>query len=445
MVALLNTDTPKPSSRVQTIQHRGRVFVTGMLWIPLGNMTSYMKEARQYGQEHSLDIVAIRRTSLMIQAGFVSRTSDVNKGMYSLAATLAGQLGDSWIAAWAVDADQDRYAIVAVHEGRIIPGCDLIGTAAEVRKRVQQQRSRGIQFDREFLPPEFSMGGEALDIDELLQPSRLKREYRLRPLVFGMSKAELAQLLLVVLLVGGGLLAWSQWKDHQAEVARQAAIAAEKKRLEELAELQKKTGTEQPIQALEHPWAKQPSVTDFVETCSQVIYQLPLNIQGWSFDKAECNGSQVMATYHRDGNSNALGLAKATANHFSMRPEFAEQGNTATLRFDISVGAAGDDPLLEASDALEALTTWFHSFSQEPQLQPMQVVVPQEPALPGQPAPPPPPPPQWKQYQLSYTTGVLPYDSFNGAPTQGLRLQEIKTEYKADHLIWSVTGVLYAK
>lgn len=153
MVALLNTDTPKPSSRVQTIQHRGRVFVTGMLWIPLGNMTSYMKEARQYGQEHSLDIVAIRRTSLMIQAGFVSRTSDVNKGMYSLAATLAGQLGDSWIAAWAVDADQDRYAIVAVHEGRIIPGCDLIGTAAEVRKRVQQQRSRGIQFEREFLPP----------------------------------------------------------------------------------------------------------------------------------------------------------------------------------------------------------------------------------------------------------------------------------------------------
>lgn len=145
MVKNMTTEAPKSSSRVQIIQHRGRVFVTGMLWIPLGNMTSYMKEARQYGHEHGLDIVAIRRTSLMIQAGFVSRSSDVHKGMYSLAATLAGQLGDSWIAAWAVDADQDRYAIVAVHEGRIIPGCDLIATAAEVRKRVLQQRSRGIQ------------------------------------------------------------------------------------------------------------------------------------------------------------------------------------------------------------------------------------------------------------------------------------------------------------
>ncbi len=313
----MNTDTHKPSSRVQTIQHRGRVFVTGMLWTPLGNMTSYMKEARQYGHEHGLDIVAIRRTSLMIQAGFVSRSADVHKGMYSLAATLAGQLGDSWIAAWAVDADQDRYAIVAVHEGRIIPGCDLIATASEVRKRVLQQRSRGIQFEREFLPTEFGMGGDLIDIDELLQPSRLKREYRLRPLVFGMSKPELAQLLLVALLIGGGLLAWSQWKSHQAEIARQAAIEAEKKRLEELAELQRQTGTEQPIQALEHPWAKQPSVTDFVEACSRFMNRLPLSIRGWPFMEAKCNSSQVIATYERAGNSTAHEFTMAVAELFS--------------------------------------------------------------------------------------------------------------------------------
>lgn len=441
----MNTDTHKPSSRVQTIQHRGRVFVTGMLWTPLGNMTSYMKEARQYGHEHGLDIVAIRRTSLMIQAGFVSRSADVHKGMYSLAATLAGQLGDSWIAAWAVDADQDRYAIVAVHEGRIIPGCDLIATASEVRKRVLQQRSRGIQFEREFLPTEFGMGGDLIDIDELLQPSRLKREYRLRPLVFGMSKPELAQLLLVALLIGGGLLAWSQWKSHQAEIARQAAIEAEKKRLEELAELQRQTGTEQPIQALEHPWAKQPSVTDFVEACSRFMNRLPLSIRGWPFMEAKCNSSQVIATYERAGNSTAHEFTMDVAELFSIRPEFINQGKTGLLKFDIPLDAAGDDALIEARDALENLTSWFHGFSQDPQLQPIPVVTPQEPALPGQPTPPPPPPPQWQQYQLSYTSGVLPYDSFNGAPTQGLRLQEIKTEYKADHLIWSVTGVLYAK
>ncbi|MBS3189103.1 type 4b pilus protein PilO2 [Pseudomonas sp. PCH44] len=76
-------------------------------------------------------------------------------------------------------------------------------------------------------------------------------------------------------------------------------------------------------------------------------------------------------------------------------------------------------PSFEARDALENLTSWFHGFSQEPQLQPIPVVTPQEPALPGQPTPPPPPPPQWQQYQLSYTSGVLPYDSFNGAQPKG--------------------------
>lgn len=441
----MNTDTSRPSSRVQTIQHRGRVFVSGMLWTPLGNMTSYMKEARQYGQEHGLDIVAIRRTSLMIQAGFVSRSSDVHKGMYSLAATLAGQLGNSWIAAWVVDAEKDRYAIVAVHEDRIIPGCDLIATASEIRKRVLQQRSRGIQFEREFLPPEFGMGGELIDIDELLHPNRLKREYRLRPLVLGMSRPELSQLLVVALLIGGGLLVWSQWKSHQAEIKRQAAVEAERRQLQELAELQRQTGAEQPLQALEHPWAKQPSVIAFVEECSRVMYQLPLNIRGWAFNRAECNGARVSAMYDRAGNSSAHEFTLAVGEILSARPEFTEQAQSAVLTFDLAIDAAGDDALIEASDALEKLTSWFHRFSQEPQLQLMPVATAQEPALPGQPAPPPPPPPQWHQYQLSYSTGILPYDSLNGAPTQGLRLQEIKTEYKADHLIWSVTGVLYAK
>ncbi|XAZ52785.1 type 4b pilus protein PilO2 [Pseudomonas simiae] len=58
---------------------------------------------------------------------------------------------------------------------------------------------------------------------------------------------------------------------------------------------------------------------------------------------------------------------------------------------------------------------------------------------------PPPPPPQWKQFELRYTTGITPIDSLSGAPSQGLRLSEIKADYKADHLEWSVIGDLYAK
>jgi hypothetical protein len=442
----MNTDAPKATeSRVKILKYHGRTFVTGMRWVPLGSVPSYMKEARQFGKEHDLDIVAIRRTSSLIQAGFVSRSAGVNKGMYSLAATLAGQLGDSWIAAWRVTPDEDQYAVIAVHKGSIIPGCDRVGTELEVRKRIAQQRSKGINFSLEYLPTEFAMGGEPFEIEELLQPSRLKREYRLRPLVFGLSKAELAQFVALGLVGAIGVGGWMLWQSHQAELDRQARLKAEQERLEELARLNEQTGIEQPAQALEHPWAKTPSVEVFIEACSRVVYKLPPSINGWPFIEATCNEDQVLANYQRTGNSTAQELITAVDQIFSDRPSFFENGKNVTLRFDLSLPAAGDEPLQDSYSAVTALTSWFHGFSQDPSVKEVPVETVQQPALPGQPAPPPPPPPQWKQFELLYSSGILPYDSFNGAPTQGLRLQEIKTEYKAEHLIWSVTGVLYAK
>lgn len=404
-----------------------------------------MKEARQYGREHQLDIVAIRRTPAIIQAGFVAHSDDVTKGMYSLAATLAGQLGDSWIAAWRTESDLDQYALVAVYQGGVISGCDMIGTGAEVRRRVAQQRSRGISFTHEYLPLEFEMGGQPLDVAELLQPSNLKREYRLRPLVFGLSKAELVQLLILVGLIAAGTIGWAQWQSHQTQIAKEAAFQAEQQRIEELARLAKESGVEQTPQALEHPWAKQPSVADFVESCSTGIYQSPLSIKGWLFTNAVCDGAQILSSYKRTGNSTADDLIQATRGHYSDRPAFFDEGNSATLKLDISLPATGDEPLKEAIVMLANLSSWLHSFGQSPVLKEMPVVVPIQPAIPGQPAPPPPPPPQWKLFELRYSTGITPLDTLTGAPAQGLRLREIKTEYQADHLLWTVTGDLYAK
>ncbi len=33
--------------------------------------------------------------------------------------------------------------------------------------------------------------------------------------------------------------------------------------------------------------------------CSNVIYQLPLSIQGWQFTSAVCDGAQVLSSYKR--------------------------------------------------------------------------------------------------------------------------------------------------
>ncbi len=432
-------------TRVQILHHRGKSFVTGLRWHPLGSVTGHKKEARQFGREHQLDVVVVRKTPAIIQAGFVARGDGVTQGMYSLAATLAGQLGDSWLAAWKTATELDQYALIAVQQGGVISGCDMIGTSAEVQARVAQQRSRGINFTHEYLPPEFDLGGQPIDVEELLHPSRLKREYRLRPLVFGLSKKQLAQGIIFSLLIASGAFGWSQWQSHQERIAKQAADHAEQGRLQELARLQLEPGVEQSPQVLEHPWTKRPSVADFVEQCSNVFYQLPLSIQGWQFSDALCDGTQVLSSYKRSGNSTADDLITATKGHFSDRPAFYDEGNSATLKFDISIPAAGDEPLSEAIEILANLSSWLHSFSQEPTLKEAPVVVPMAPAVPGQPAPPPPPPPQWKQFELRYATGITPQDSLTGAPAQGLRLREIRAEYQAGLLLWSVTGDLYAK
>ena len=79
----MSIDAPKVTgSRVQILQYRGRDFVTGLRWHPLGSLTGYMKEARKFGEDNDLDIVAIRRTPRIIQAGFVSRTEGVTKGRF---------------------------------------------------------------------------------------------------------------------------------------------------------------------------------------------------------------------------------------------------------------------------------------------------------------------------------------------------------------------------
>jgi len=107
----------RPAATIVSIN--GNRFVSGLLWQALTRPRGYMKEAKEIGKREGLDIVAIRDTAEVKQAGFVSKADGAYKGMYSLAAALAGQLGDTWIGAFKLP--DDRYAMVAVDSGAIIP------------------------------------------------------------------------------------------------------------------------------------------------------------------------------------------------------------------------------------------------------------------------------------------------------------------------------------
>ena len=198
--------SPSSLAQVQVLHYHGQSFVVGLLWHPLSSLTGYMREARQFGREQAMDIVAVRRTDSIIQAGFAARSAGAVKGMYSLAAVLAGQLGDSWIAAWRIAPNEDRYGLVAVFEGAVIPGSDRVGSAEDIQRKVEQLLGRSIHFAETFLPEEFQRGGRPLEIEALLEPRHLRREHRLRPLVFGLSPGERIRVARVGILLIASLI-----------------------------------------------------------------------------------------------------------------------------------------------------------------------------------------------------------------------------------------------
>jgi Pilin accessory protein (PilO) len=442
---MANTETPATSAKVQILSYHGNSFVTGLLWHPLGSLTGYMREARQFGRVEKMDIVAIRPTESIIQAGFVSRSAGAVKGMYSLASALAGQLGEAWLAAWRVSLDEDRYALVAVYEGAVIPGSDLVGTGDEIKRKVAQLLGRSISFEHTYLPVEFERGGKPLDVEELLHPRNLRREYRLRPLAFGLSNGEIVRLSVIGALVLITLIGWQQWSAHKTRLARKAAIAAEQKRQADLDALNARAKQEQTLQALAHPWAKRPNVAEFIAGCNGSIDSIPLSISGWLFTSAKCDGDLVSATFKRTGNSTADGFIAATRGHFADEPAFFEEGNSAALKISLKLNLAGDESLAESSQALALLTSWLHGQNLEPTIKELPIQVPQPPALPGEPAPPAPPPPEWKHFELQYSSALPPSIVLRDVPETGLRLREIKTELQSDQLTWSVIGDLYAK
>ena len=125
---------------VSILSYHGNKFVSGLFWRPLSSQRQYMKEARKLGKEEHLDIVAIRHSPTVIQAGFVSKSQGAVKGMYSLASALSGQFEGDFLACWKVD--EDRYALVATLDGAIVPGQDLVTTFDEARDRIRKLYAR---------------------------------------------------------------------------------------------------------------------------------------------------------------------------------------------------------------------------------------------------------------------------------------------------------------
>ncbi|MGI9700993.1 type 4b pilus protein PilO2 [Pseudomonas aeruginosa] len=311
---------------VSILSYHGNKFVSGLFWRPLSSQRQYMKEARKLGKEEHLDIVAIRHSPTVIQAGFVSKSQGAVKGMYSLASALSGQFEGDFLACWKVD--EDRYALVATLDGAIVPGQDLVTTFDEARDRIRKLSTRGVLRNAQvFVPEGFDFPVKDFDIEELLAPKRLRRDYRLGnspsacPQVDGGGPARL--------LVGGSLTAYYLWNAHsRARQTSRAPRGAE--RLASCAE--RNAQAKQPLDLASCRSLGRSCLTS--RTCyAPVARQLRGTVAvdpGLALRRSsKCDGRVLVATCHRTGNSTAADLTAASQHLFADRPAFVIDSNTA--------------------------------------------------------------------------------------------------------------------
>lgn len=444
----MSGDNDQPiTASVTTITVNGKQFVSGLFWQPLTRPRAFMKEAREIGKREGMDIVAIRHGVIM-QAGFVKKNSGVLKGMYSLAASLANQLGKSWLGVFEVD--EEQFALVAVHDGAIVPGCDMIGDRDTISNKLRVVYNY-CKWEKVYAPKSFEFGGEVLDIGDLLQPGKLKRENQLRPLTFGLSPKEVVMLSVAAVIVLGGLYGYGEWKHYEEKQRREALIRAEQARQAELERLNANAKKALTQQALDHPWAKQPAAIDFARGCLARINSLQLVLGGWVFQEAKCDGKTVLAAYKRMNFATVNDFINASNTAFGIVPTIGSDGDNANISLPIEVQLGGDDPLRPADVATADLAS---------HLQGLGIVIklveksPQQSApaaaLPGQDAAATSAPavvPDWRVFTFKIDSELAPETVFEGVSSDGLRFTElaVRLQDETPKLIWNVAGELNAK
>lgn len=447
---------PSPTAGGETaiISINGRKFVTGLFWSPLSRARAYMAEARELGKKHDWDIVAIRRSATRIQAGFVSKNRGALKGMYSLASALAGVLGDKWIGVFEVG--ESRYAIVAVHDGTIVPGYDRTVTGFDEAKSVMEHGIALLDFgDNVYAPRSFNLALKECDLAEVLTAKRLRPEHKLKQLTFGMTRKEMGVMAILLLLVGAGVYGYGLWSEH-----REALRLQELKRQAELREralklLEEQAKKSQPAQALEHPWAHMPLPAAFAAACQEMSRKhTPLSIAGWLESSSECSGKERTVTYERFDEGLTVSEFQRLAAVGGARVGIEDVPTKATVIRDLSVPPAGDESLMDATEARLRIASevqrWGDTVAKDFSMTAREVKVPSVPQpLPGQvtQSAPPPPAPTWREFTFEFKTGLPPLRHIeNLKDVPGLRITSIKAAVNRTEasIEWIVKGDLYA-
>lgn len=437
----------KTDTKVTTILVKGKKLVAGLYWQSLRKPRAYMKEAKEIGKRESMDIVAIRRAPTILQAGFVSKSAGVDKGMYSFASVVAehfSQLsagsdakGKPFVAVF--NLNNGEYAMVAVKDGAILPDSDLVGELKTVRGKLREYYSR-IQDEAAivYAPEEMEFGGDEIALENVL--SSISRKHTLRPLnMGGFTVREVAAISAGAIAVIALLIGFFQWRHQVAEEEKRI----EAQRAAERARIALESGRQSTPMALEHPWAHMPAMSVVLDACQAAIHGYPLSAAGWMFVRAGCTPAGVEVGYAR--------VPGRTINEFRSMAEhawpgsnvtFSDNGDSAYVSLGHTLPAGGDDEMQDLQLRVDTLTSHFQ-YRQTPVTLAAKTVARPEP-LPGAEAAETPLP-DWKTVEFTVSSPRTPSSLVAGVNQTGLRLLSIDTTLQGTALTWTLKGEIYGR
>ncbi len=431
---------PENRADISVVSVNGASFVTGLYWMPLKSVRNPMAEAKKIGKDQGMEMVAIRQGRTVLQAGFAPKSKRPLKGMYSLAASLAGVLGDNWIGVFQLG--PDSYALIAVHDGAVLPGRDTIGTRDQVEHLFRQTYSlvasdANGQFNKHgktIAPADFEAGAEHVTLDDLLPPAALKKSYRLRPLTLGLTPNEIALGVVAIAALAGLAYGGWWWMEKREEDQRQADLLA--------AQQAQNAATAEAAASLPRPWVTTPQVETVLKACSAFWNDTPLALGGWRFEAGKCAPGQAMASYRRNDGTPVSAFASAAQEHSGSAPNIYDQGNAGSIGAVIDVQPAPQpEELPAARDQLEQFTSYFQRLGPNATFS-----ITEKPFVPN-PETPDAPVPDWITNGFQITSPLPPHLLLEQLDARGLRVFEVSVSLDSStaNLTWTVTGEMYGR
>lgn len=446
----LRTETPpEDDGSIHILEINKRRFVVGLKWETVRTTRNLMKEVRRIGKERKLDVVAIRKSD-STQAGFAPRTKQKLRGGYSLIVTLASLLEGCCIAVVSLGENKDGEPIFTLVgktlKGGIHPYSDEVYRSDDLQQHIIDLKAdlRGNNTSMDipvYSDREFSFTTDVLNLQELLNPKKLSKDYRLKPLTWGMTRNQLIVAGIVVIALIAAL-AFIEHQSEQRALAKRRAIAAEQLRLEQI----NKEARYKAAQAkLKHPWLETPSVAGFLQSCEQLGKRVPMSVKGWTPTTLECTGGQMNVTLMRPENSAATTAQVVDAVKALLGADtqfFFNQTSIVTFSIVQPVTANGDDPLVSSDEQLKKVISLFQSVNIEAAFNAIAVKETEKnefgEELPKQ---------DWLEYTFDVDTAIPPKLIFIKDDFPGLRLNKIL--YTVDQgnsaIQYKITGSLYAK